>query len=159
MPKTSAGILFYKFHNNTLEILLVHPGGPFWTNKDKGAWSIPKGEIEHNEGLLQAAIRETIEELGIKPKGDFLKLSKQKQKNGKIIHAWALHQAIDVKKIKSNTFEMVWPPNSGRKKSFPEIDKAAWFKIKEAKEKILEGQKGFLNELSSIIQNKTATKA
>ena len=141
MPKTSAGILFFKLDNNILEVLLVHPGGPFWKNKDSGAWSIPKGEIEHNEELLQAAVRETWEEIGVKAVGTFLELKPQIQKSGKVVHAWAVQQAIKVSQIKSNTFEIEWPPKSGRLKSFPEIDKAAWFTISEAKEKILERRK------------------
>lgn len=155
MLKTSAGILFYKLDDNILEVLLIHPGGPFWNNKDSGVWSIPKGEIEYNEELLQAAVRETKEEIGVKPVGTFIELKPQKQKSGKVVHAWAVQQPINVSKIKSNTFEIEWPPKSGKFKSFPEIDKAAWFTLREANEKILKGQKGFLDELSTLILPKT----
>jgi len=114
MPKISAGILLCRLNNSESEVLLVHPGGPFWTKKDRGTWSIPKGEIEHEEDLLEAAIRETEEETGIKSQGKFIALSPLKQKNGKVIHAWALQGDFQPSDLKSNTFEMEWPPKSGK---------------------------------------------
>lgn len=152
MPKESAGILLYTQRNKVWEVLLVHPGGPFWGNKDKGVWSIPKGEIEKGENILEAAIRETSEELGIQVAGNFIQLTPLKQKSGKIVHAWALKRNIDVNIIKSNSFALEWPPKSGDSKSFPEIDKAAWFSFPEAKRKILLGQLPFITELEQLLQ-------
>ena len=133
MPRNSAGILLYRFNNKNLEVLLVHTGGPYWAKKEVGAWSIPKGEIEPNEDFFDAAIRESEEEIGLIAKGKFVPLTSLKQKSGKIIHTWALQGNFDASKIKSNTFEMEWPPKSGNKKMFPEIDIAAWFGIIEPK--------------------------
>jgi len=151
MAKNSAGILLYRFNNVSLEVLLVHPGGPFWAKKDIGAWSIPKGEIELHENLLQAAIREMEEETGFKVHGKFIELTSQKQKSGKIIHTWALKGNFEPSEIKSNTFEMEWPPKSGSKKVFPEIDKAAWLSTAEAKIKIVPGQMPFISELETLL--------
>lgn len=151
MPKTSAGILFYHFQKNKLQVLLLHPGGPYWAKKDTGAWSIPKGENGADEELLEAAIRETEEETGIKAQGKFIALTPLKQKSGKIIYAWALQGSFDILAIKSNTFEMEWPPKSGNKKLFPEIDKAAWFNVEEAKDKIIPGQIPFIRELENLM--------
>jgi predicted NUDIX family NTP pyrophosphohydrolase len=151
MPKISAGILFYRFKSKDLEVLLVHPGGPYWVKKDIGAWSIPKGEMRPNEEILEAAIRETEEETGIKAKGRFLTLTSLKQKGGKIIYAWALQRDFDTSEIKCNFFEIEWPPKSGEKKKFPEIDKAAWFTVSEAKKKIVPGQMPFIIELENLI--------
>ena len=147
MSKKSAGILLYRFHNNLPEVLLVHPGGPFWAKKDLGAWSIPKGEFEADENPLDAAKREVEEETGIKVQGDFMELTPVKQKSGKVIYAWALQGNFNTAEIKSNTFEIEWPPKSGKKKAFPEIDKAAWFDMDEAKKKIIEGQVLLIKEL------------
>lgn len=149
MQKKSAGILLYRFQNNLPEVLLVHPGGPFWAKKDLGVWSIPKGEFEADENPLDAAKREVKEETGIKVQGDFIELTPVKQKSGKIIYAWALQGDFNSAEIKSNTFEMEWPPKSGIKKAFPEIDKAAWFTTDEAKKKIIEGQVPLINELET----------
>ena len=151
MPQKSAGILLYRFKNNILEVLLVHPGGPFWKNKDEGAWSIPKGEFDDNEKALDAAIREMKEETGIVINGSFIELSPVKQKAGKLIYAFAKEYDLDTTQIKSNEFEMEWPPKSGKKKMFPEIDKAEWFTIKAAKEKINSGQWPLVEELSEKI--------
>lgn len=151
MPKISAGILFYRFQKNKLQVLLVHPGGPYWVKKDKGAWSIPKGEPVAGEKLMEAAIRETEEETGIKTEGEFIALTPVKQKSGKIIYAWALQGDFDASAIKSNTFEMEWPPKSGKKKSFPEIDKAAWFDAEAAKDKIIPSQVAFITELENLV--------
>lgn len=151
--KKSAGILLYRFSNNLPEVLLVHPGGPFWAKKDKGAWSIPKGEFDTTENPLDAAIREMEEETGVKVSGEFIELNPVKQKSGKIIYTWASQMDIDPAKIHSNDFEMEWPPKSGKKKSFPEIDKAAWFSMDEAKVKIIEGQAPILHELAGKLAN------
>jgi predicted NUDIX family NTP pyrophosphohydrolase len=147
MSKKSAGILLYRLNNKTLEVFLVHPGGPFWKNKDEGAWSIPKGEFDENEEPLAAAIREMKEETGVIVKGDFIELTPIKQKSGKLVYAFAKEHDLDPSKIKSNEFEMEWPPKSGKKKMFPEIDKAEWFDLKAAKEKINPGQISLLEEL------------
>jgi predicted NUDIX family NTP pyrophosphohydrolase len=154
MPKKSAGILLYRLEDNLPEVLLVHPGGPFWTKKDLGAWSIPKGELEENEDPLNAAKRETEEELGTKVAGEFLELTPVKQKGGKMILAWALLQDLDPSKISSNNFEMEWPPKSGNRKSFPEIDKAAWLNMNDARKKINPGQAGLLDDLERMLEER-----
>jgi predicted NUDIX family NTP pyrophosphohydrolase len=147
MVKRSAGLLLYHFKNNLPEILLVHPGGPFWAKKEAGAWSIPKGEIEENEDPLQAALRETKEETGISIElKDSVPLTPLKQKSGKIIFAWAMQSDIELREIKSNLFEMEWPKGSGKIQSFAEVDKAAWFTLEEAKTKIVSGQLPFIEE-------------
>lgn len=151
MKKQSAGILLYRFRGKTAEVLLVHPGGPFWKNKDDGAWSIPKGEYDETEDPLLAAIREFEEETGQPVQGSFLPLTPVKQKSGKWVRAWVLEGDLDEKEIRSNFFEMEWPPRSGKQQSFPEIDKAAWFSLKEAKKKINPGQAGLLNELEELL--------
>lgn len=145
--KKSAGLLLYRLVNDTIEVLLVHPGGPFWSKKDLGAWSIPKGEFDDDENPLDAAIREMEEETGLKASGEFIELTPLKQKSGKLVYAWALQKDIDPEKIKSNHFEIEWPPKSGTKRSFPEIDKADWYELDEARKKILEGQASFITEL------------
>lgn len=147
MQKRSAGILMYRFINHTLQVLLVHPGGPFWAKKDTGVWSIPKGEFEVDEDPLNAAIREVAEETGINVSGNFIELIPVKQKSGKVIFSWMVEGDCDPAVIKSNFFEMEWPPKSGSKKSFPEIDKAEWFTIDEAKVKIVQGQVPILVQL------------
>ena len=147
--KKSAGILLYRFHNNLAEVLLVHPGGPFWAKKDFGAWSIPKGEFGGAEDPLDAAKRELEEETSIKADGNFIELTPVKQKSGKLVYAWALQKDIDPAAIKSNSFELDWPPRSGIKKSFPEIDKAAWFTMDEARNKIMGGQAPLIDELEA----------
>jgi predicted NUDIX family NTP pyrophosphohydrolase len=149
--KTSAGILLYRLNKKNAEVFLVHPGGPFWKNKDEGAWSIPKGEIEEDEDALGAAIREFKEETGISVAGDFISLNPVKLKSGKLVKAWALEKDIDASVIKSNTFLLEWPPKSGKKIEVPEIDSAGWFTIQEAKEKINTGQLPFLEELSAKV--------
>jgi predicted NUDIX family NTP pyrophosphohydrolase len=156
--KKSAGILLYRFHNNLTEVLLVHPGGPFWAKKDLGAWSIPKGEFGPEEDPLDAAKRELEEETGIKAEGYFIELTPVKQKSGKLVYAWALHKDIDPADIRSNSFEMEWPPKSGKKKSFPEIDKASWFNTDEARSKIIDGQAPLINELEAKLNALNADK-
>jgi predicted NUDIX family NTP pyrophosphohydrolase len=144
----SAGLLMYTVANGGLQIFLVHPGGPFFSKKDDGYWGIPKGLHEVNEALLDAAIREFREETGINPSGDFLYLGSVKQKSGKIVHAWAF-RVEDNKpvKIQSNTFEIEWPPKSGIKQNFPEVDKGEFFPVDIARTKIVEAQKEFIYEL------------
>ena len=151
MSKKSAGILLFRKSNKDLEVFLVHPGGPFWINKDVGSWSIPKGEFEDGESPLEAAKREFEEETGINISGEFIELSPIKQKSGKTVYAWAVEGNIDPSEIKSNEFEIEWPPKSGKMKTFPEIDKAGWFYLHEAKKKIIEAQSTFMDELKNIL--------
>ena len=149
--KTSAGILLYKINkSDEPAFFLVHPGGPFFAKKDNGFWTIPKGEIEPDEDPLETAKREFEEETGIKPTGYFISIGEIKQKGGKIVQAWAVEGDLDIEKIQSNTFEIEWPPRSGRRKSFPEIDKAGWFTFAEAREKINEAQSIFLTRLVEL---------
>jgi predicted NUDIX family NTP pyrophosphohydrolase len=150
LAKKSAGILVYRLVKKHLQVLLVHPGGPFWAKKDLGAWSIPKGEFTDEDPLL-AARREFEEETGMKVDGDFIPLQTIKQKAGKTIYAWAVEADFEVEKMKSNLFEMEWPPKSGKYKSFPEVDKAAWFSAGEAKQKIKDAQAVLIDELVSKI--------
>jgi predicted NUDIX family NTP pyrophosphohydrolase len=154
MPKISAGLLLYRIRNGALEFLLVHPGGPFWKNKDAGAWTIPKGEIADNEEPLAAAIREFEEELGFKPSGTFTELTPVKQKAGKMVHAWAFESDCDPSQIKSNAFSMEWPPRSGKQAEFPEVDRAEFFNLDAAKTKINSGQIPLLEELRRRLGNK-----
>ena len=147
MPKRSAGLLFYRTKGAATEVFLVHPGGPFWKNKDAGAWSIPKGEFEDNEEPLEAAKREFREETGLAATGEFLPLHPVRQPSGKVVYAWAQESSFDAEVVRSNSFSMEWPHGSGRIAEFPEVDRAAWFPIETAKEKILKGQMPFLDEL------------
>jgi predicted NUDIX family NTP pyrophosphohydrolase len=147
--KQSAGILLFR-RKKEKEVFLVHPGGPFWMNKDNGAWTIPKGEINETEDPLAAAIREFEEETGKKLLGSFIQLIPVKQKAGKIIQAWLLEDDIDEKQVVSNNFTMEWPPKSGKMKSFPEVDKAAWFSVEAAKEKINPAQIPFVEAVEKI---------
>jgi len=152
MPRRrSAGLLLFREHAAGVEVLLVHPGGPFWENKEEGAWSIPKGEFENNEEPLAAAKREFEEETGIAPAGEFTPLEPVKQPSGKVVYAWALHSDFDPHVLKSNMFSMEWPPRSGRQQEFPEVDRAAWFGLEAARLKILKGQKPFLDQLAEKI--------
>ncbi len=155
MVKKSAGLLLYRFKNKIPEFFLVHPGGPFWKNKDIGSWSIPKGEIEENEDYLEAAIREMREETGISinyPPEKFERLTELKQNPGKVIYAWAAEADFDATSVSSNLFEMEWPPKSGKKQFFPEVNKAEWFCLEEARKKILQGQTPLLDELYTKIK-------
>jgi predicted NUDIX family NTP pyrophosphohydrolase len=147
MPRTSAGLLLFRQRAGELEVLLVHPGGPFWAKKDDGAWSIPKGEIDEGEDPLAAAKREVAEELGVAPDGYFIPLAPVRQPGGKIVQAWAIEADIDAAAIISNTFQMEWPPRSGRQQTFPEVDRAAWFTISAAHSKISRGQLPLLDAL------------
>ena len=149
MPKQSAGILLFRKTNNLLQFFLVHPGGPFFKNKDAGAWSIPKGEFLDDEDPLSAAKREFEQETGQAIDGNFITLKPVTLKSGKIVHAWAVEGDIDHETIFSNLFEMEWPTKSGKKQSFPEIDRAGWFDADEAKVKINAGQLGLIEEFLS----------
>ena len=145
MSKKSAGLLIYRVPEAGIEVLLVHPGGPFWKNKDTAAWSIPKGEFTEEEPL-SAAIREVKEEIGLLATGKFLELTPIKQKSGKIVYAWAYESDFDPQTLCSNTFTMEWPPRSGKIIEIPEVDKAAWFSLEEAGIKINAGQILILHE-------------
>ena len=145
--KKSSGILLYRKKSILLEIFLVHPGGPFWKNKDMGAWSIPKGEFTDDEDPLAAAKREFEEETGIACRGNFIPLNPLKQKGGKMVFAWALEKDIDPGIVTSNTFKLEWPPKSGKIMDVPEIDKGGWFELENAKQKINPYQCGFLDQL------------
>lgn len=144
---TSAGVLLYRIRGGIVEVFLVHPGGPYWQKKDAGAWSIPKGELEAGDDALAAARREFYEETGSQVTGKFVPLTPLKQPGGKLVHAWAVRGDIDASSTTSNTFLMEWPPRSGTQQEFPEIDRGEWFTIATAKEKILAGQRRFLELL------------
>ncbi|WP_027141434.1 NUDIX domain-containing protein [Mesorhizobium sp. WSM3626] len=148
MAKRSAGLLIHRRGGNSIQVLLVHPGGPFWAKKDDGAWSIPKGLVDEGEDELAAARREAEEELGIKVEGLFARLGDYRQPGGKIVMAWSVEADIDVATMKSNIFTMEWPPRSGRMKEFPEVDRAGWFTLAEAEVKILKGQRPMLTDLA-----------
>jgi predicted NUDIX family NTP pyrophosphohydrolase len=147
MPRISAGLLMFRIRDGVLEVLLAHPGGPLFERKDDGAWGIPKGEVDGEEDLLATAQREFQEETGITPEGPFIPLQPIQQKGGKIVHAWAFESDCDPATIRSNLFEMEWPPRSGRKMQFPEIDRAAFFELDLARRKIREAQGAFLDEI------------
>jgi predicted NUDIX family NTP pyrophosphohydrolase len=141
----------YRRRGSEVEVLLVHPGGPFWRNTDDGSWTIPKGEVNDGEDVLACAIREFEEEVGSKPTGDFMPLDPVKQKGGKIVHAWMIEGDLDVTTFRSNTFTMEWPPRSGKPVEFSEIDRAAFFDIATAGRKINAAQVAFLDELQARI--------
>ena len=149
--KQSAGILLYRFRDSELGIFLVHPGGPFWAKKDAGAWSIPKGEFAADENALAAAKREFAEETGCAVDGNFVELPPVKQPGGKLVYVWAVEGDCNAESIKSNLFTLEWPPRSGKRKDFPEVDRAGWFDLKLAKEKILKGQLVFLEQLQRML--------
>lgn len=146
MARLSAGLLAFRC-DPELQVFLVHPGGPFWARRDAGAWSIPKGEVDAGAPLLDEAIREFREETGIEPSGPFLPLGSIRQAGGKQVTAWAFEAAIDPAVVQSNTFRMEWPPRSGTVREFPEIDRAGWFTVKEAREKLVAGQRPLLDRL------------
>jgi predicted NUDIX family NTP pyrophosphohydrolase len=149
MGKKSAGLLMYRKKGGALELFLAHPGGPYWANKDLGAWTIPKGEVSGSEEPIQAAKREFHEETGFPvPEGAlFLELTPLKQRSGKVIHAWAFEGEYLPEELSSNTCRLEWPPRSGKFIEVPEVDRGGWFKAAEAKERIIEGQRGFIEEL------------
>jgi predicted NUDIX family NTP pyrophosphohydrolase len=152
MAKLSAGLLMFRKRGADLHVFLVHPGGPFWKKKDHGAWSIPKGEYEKGEDPLDAAKREFEEETGIKPEGEFIALDQVKQPSGKIITAWAFEGDCSPKALRSNSFSMEWPPKSGHKQEFSEVDRADWFTLDDARKRIVKGQIGFLHQLMTRFQ-------
>ena len=150
MSKKSSGRLAYRRRAGHMEIFLIHPGGPYWTRKDDGAWSIPKGEFTVEEPL-EAAKREFTEETGFQTNGPYRILAPIRQPSGKLIHAWAFEGDFDPAAIRSNTFPLEWPPGSGMVRDFPEADRAGWFSIEKAREKIIRGQTGFIDELEKIM--------
>jgi len=152
MGKKSAGLLMYRLLDGNLEVFLVHMGGPYWAKKDIGAWSIPKGEYEPGEDPFEAARREFLEETGFAAIGKFTRLKDVNQRSGKVISAWAFEGDCDAKAIRGNTFSMEWPPRSGQFQEFPEVDRAEWFCPELAKEKILKGQRPFIDELQRVLQ-------
>jgi len=151
MPRTSAGLLMYRLGGGELQVLLVHPGGPFFVSRDEGAWTIPKGEVGPGEDLLAAAVREFGEEIGAAPTGPYLPLTPVKQKGGKTVHAWAFEGDCDPGSITCNTFTIEWPPRSGRLMEFPEIDRAGFFGLSEARRKVNSGQVPLIDELERIV--------
>ncbi|HXE24879.1 MAG TPA: NUDIX domain-containing protein [Roseiarcus sp.] len=153
MAKTSAGLLLFRKAAAGLQVLLVHPGGPFWARKDEGAWSIPKGLADPGEDLLAAAQREFLEETGMAVDGEFLDLGAHRQPGGKTVRAWALEGDFDPAALRSNTFSLEWPPRSGRTAEFPEVDRAVWFSLGEALEKINKGQRPIIEALVERLAN------
>jgi predicted NUDIX family NTP pyrophosphohydrolase len=152
MGKQSAGLLMHRLLDGNLEVFLVHMGGPYWAKKDMGAWSIPKGEYESGEDPFEVAKREFLEETSFAAVGEFTRLKDQKQPSGKVISAWAFEGDCDAKAIRSNTFSMEWPPRSGQFQEFPEVDRTQWFDPDTAKEKILKGQRPFIEELQRVLK-------
>jgi len=151
--KRSAGLLMYCYRDSELEVLLVHPGGPYWAKKDDGIWSIPKGEYSDREDPFEAAKREFQEETGYVAEGNFLALTPRRQPTGKLVSAWAVEGDCDAAAIKSNTFTIEWPPQSGKRAAFAEVDRAEWFSLEQARIKMLKGQVGFIDELFKILQD------
>ncbi len=152
MPKMSAGLLVYRLPNDQPEVLLVHPGGPFWAKRDEGAWSVPKGEYEPDEDPLAAALREFREELGLEPpEAEPAFLGEVRQTSGKSVSAWAVRGDLDAGEARSNTFTMEWPPRSGREREFPEVDRAGWFALDEARRKLVRGQGAFVDRLADLL--------
>ncbi|MGH7033491.1 MAG: NUDIX domain-containing protein [Stellaceae bacterium] len=150
--KRSAGLLLYRKRHGGLEVFLVHPGGPFWAKKDDGAWTIPKGEIDEGEDALAAAIREFAEETGTALAGEFRALPPVRQAGGKTVLAWALAGDLDPASIRSNEFEMEWPPKSGKRRRFPEVDRGRWFALEEARRKINKAQIALLDALAALLE-------
>jgi predicted NUDIX family NTP pyrophosphohydrolase len=154
MPKPSAGLALHRRVDGEVQVLLVHPGGPYWAARDEGAWSLPKGEIEPGEDPLEVAVREFREEIGAEPPptAGAVFLGELRQPSGKRVSAWAVQGDVDVSRVRSNTFTIEWPRGSGRMREFPEVDRAAWFGLDEARRKILRGQVGFLDRLAATIR-------
>ncbi len=152
--KKSAGILLYRFISNEIQFFLVHPGGPFWKNKDAGVWSIPKGEFENSEDGLAAAKREFKEETGSEIDGNFIALTPVKQKGGKLVYAWAVKGDIDADNLTSNSFKIQWPPKSGKWIDVPEVDKSGWFSVAEAKQRLISGQIPLIDELLDLTKSR-----
>ena len=153
MAKRSAGLMVYRRRDDGVEVFLVHPGGPFWVKKDDGSWSIPKGEFEEGEESLDVARREFFEETGVEVNGDFVEVGQVKQAGGKVVMAWAVEGDFDPASLRSNTFEMEWPPRSGRMQKFPEVDRGAWFSVDAARGKILKSQEPLLDLLLSVLRS------
>jgi predicted NUDIX family NTP pyrophosphohydrolase len=153
--KQSAGVLLYRRRDNNWQVFLVHPGGPYWRAKDLGAWSIPKGEFEPADEPLESAKREFAEETGLKVSGTLVPLAPVKQPGGKMVHAWAVEGDCDPTAARSNTFSMEWPPRSGRQREFPEIDRAAWFGLEEAGERIGKGQRPLIDQLRTLLEGES----
>lgn len=154
MPRLSAGLLMYRITEGKMQVLLAHPGGPLFQNKDEGDWTIPKGEPEAAEDMLLAAQREFEEETGIRPSGPFFELSPIKQKGGKVVHAWAFEGDCDPTQVVSNTFSMEWPPKSGRMNNFPEIDRVEFFELDVARKKIKQAQVSLVDELEALLKER-----
>lgn len=148
MPVVSAGVLLFRTTDRGVEVLLVHPGGPFWRRKDAGAWTIPKGEVQPGEALIAAARREFREETGWPAEGEAVSLGQVRLASRKVVHAWAIEGEFDPARLHSNTFELEWPPRSGTRQAFPEADKAAWFTVDEARQRIIAAQAPFLDALA-----------
>ncbi len=152
MAKKSAGLLLYRIRGGSPEVFLVHPGGPFWAGKDAAAWSIPKGEFDDPEDPLAAARREFVEETGLElPGGEPRPLEPVRQPGGKIVHAWAIAGDVDPGAVRSNTFELEWPPRSGRMQEYPEVDRAGWFSLDEARSKLHQGQVPLIARLEELV--------
>ena len=151
MAKKSAGLLMFRIRGGELELFLVHPGGPFWSKKDLGCWSIPKGEYSEAEDPLAAAKREFLEETGCEAQGDFLELAPIRQPSGKTISAWAFAGDCDAGAVTSNTFSLEWPPKSGKTLEFPEVDRAGWFDLELSRQKLSKGQLGFIDALCALL--------
>jgi predicted NUDIX family NTP pyrophosphohydrolase len=152
MGKKAAGVLLYRGKGSSLEVFLIHPGGPFWAKKDESSWSIPKGEFLENEDPLTAAKREFQEETGFSVEGPFVSIGSVKQSSGKVVQAWACEGDVDAAAIQSNTFQLEWPPRSGKYQDFPEADRAEWFTMDVARKKILKVQMPFLQNLERVLQ-------
>ena len=150
--KVSAGLLLYRVRQGDLEVFLVHPGGPYWKNKDEGAWTIPKGECDSAADLLAEAKREFLEETGTEVHGDFRQLAPVKQPGGKVVHAWAVEGDLDPGHLRSNLFTMEWPPRSGRQQEFPEVDRGEWVRLSSARSKLLAGQRPLLDQLEKLVE-------
>jgi predicted NUDIX family NTP pyrophosphohydrolase len=159
MTKLSAGFLMFRRPDRNVEVLLVHPGGPFWAKKDLASWSLPKGEYDEGEDPFAAAVREFEEETGMRPNGEFIPLGQIRQPSGKLVTAWAFESDCDCSSIRSNMFSMEWPKGSRRMQEFPEIDKGEWFTFDVARRKILKGQVGFLEKLAQHLGCQMASQA
>jgi len=155
MPRVSAGLLMFRRKGDALQVLLAHPGGPLWAKRDLGAWTIPKGEGAPDEDLLATARREFEEETGFRPQGPFHPLGSVKQRAGKVVHAWAFEGDVDPAALRSNTFSMEWPPRSGQWQDFPEVDRAAFFDVAEARRRVNPAQAELLDALERLLAGKS----
>jgi predicted NUDIX family NTP pyrophosphohydrolase len=155
MTKISAGLLLFRRGPNGLEVFLAHPGGPYWADKDSGAWTIPKGEVHDGEELLATACREFVEETGVQPQGPYLPLGSVRQKSGKLVHAWAWEGDADPARVVSNTLRLEWPRGSGHWQEIPEVDRCAWFDPAAARAKINPAQSAFIDRLEALLAAST----